>query len=142
MQPIFCFEGSFPLISRSNANLVIITFQIDLWKDSRSCHHVQHDIKSRYWKPIFQCDFVNGSTIHTHPPRAIFFVRRAGTIQGLRLSWTILLQETHQPTSLKLSNVTHETKSITCWISQRRGSSFGRSLGNTSLNLFKGWFHN
>ena len=51
---------------------MVTTLEIYLGKDSGSSEHVQHVIKPRDGEPILDGDFVDGATVYTHLPGAIF----------------------------------------------------------------------
>ena len=52
---------------------MVTALKINLREDCGSHEHVKHVIKSRDGEPILDSDFVDGATIHTHPPGVIFF---------------------------------------------------------------------
>ena len=64
---------------------MVATFEVNLGKDGGSCEHIQHVIKSRNGKPVFNSDFVDGSAIQTHSPCAIFL----GCEKDWDCTWTL-----------------------------------------------------
>ena len=63
---------------------MVTTLEIYLGKDSGSSEHVQHVIKPWDGEPILDSDFVDGVTVHTHSPGAIFL----GCEKGKYRTWT------------------------------------------------------
>jgi hypothetical protein len=71
IQTIICLDGSLPLVSRADSNLMVATLHINLGKDCGFCHHVQHVIKPSNGKAILYGDLIDGSTVHTHSPKTV-----------------------------------------------------------------------
>ena len=81
---------------------MLTTFEVNLGKDGGSCEHIQHVIKFRNGKPVFDSDLVDGPTIHTHSPGAIFLWGEKG---GDR-TWA--LAHLYEPFSHELLNLPPE----------------------------------
>ena len=71
---VSCLEGSFPLVTGSNANKVVSAMEVDLGEDTRILEAVQEVWNEWERVSVFPCNCVQATPIYTEAQGTVFLL--------------------------------------------------------------------